>query len=207
MNTLQQKIESLLFYRNEPVSFLWLAKQLDVDDITIEEELYEMMDYYDSRGIQLVISDNKAFLMTSKIAQDIIQRLSRSDEERELSKQALETLAIILYKGMITKAEIDYIRGVNSLYILRNLLIRGLIEKNINKEDKRSPLYSLTHDALSFLGVRKKEELEHYKNFKEKLDEIEKRFNEELQEGTEKTEETKEEPIDNNIQSNIAHTQ
>ncbi len=182
MNTLQQKIESLLFYRNEPVSFLWLAKQLDVNSTVIEEEIYEMMDYYDSRGIQLVITENKAFLMTSKISQDIIQRLSRSDEERELSKQALETLAIILYKGMVTKAEIDYIRGVNSLYILRNLLIRGLIEKSLNKEDKRSPLYSLTHDALSFLGITKKEDLEYYQSFKEKLDEIEKRFQEEYYE-------------------------
>jgi segregation and condensation protein B len=172
MNTLQQKIESLIFYKNEPTSFVWIAKQLALSAREIEEELYEMLDYYDDRGIKLVITNDKASLLTSDVSKDIIQKISKSKEERELSKQAMETLSIILYSGEITKAEIDYIRGVNSVYILRNLLIRGLIEKKQNKNDKRSPLYLVTSDTLSFLGVHNINDLAEFEYFRKKINEI-----------------------------------
>jgi len=173
MNTLQQKIESLLFYKNEPVSFSWLAKQLGLSPREIEDELYEMLTYYEDRGIQLILTNDKASLATASVSQDLIDNISHSKEERELSRQALETLAIILYKGEITKAEIDYIRGVNSVYILRNLLIRGLIEKKINKKDRRSPLYVVTSDTFSFLGMSNIKEIPDFDFFSEKLKKIE----------------------------------
>ena len=71
----------------------------------------------------------------------------------------METLAIILYKGSVTRSEIDYIRGVTSTFILRNLAIRGLVEKYINEEDKRTVLYKPTIDLLSYLGVESTEKL------------------------------------------------
>jgi segregation and condensation protein B len=176
MNTLQQKIESLIFYKNEPTSFAWIARQLGLSAREIENELYEMLDYYDDRGIKLVITNDKASLLTSDVSKDIIQKISKSKEERELSKQAMETLSIILYSGEITKAEIDYIRGVNSVYILRNLLIRGLIEKKQNKNDKRSPLYLVTSDTLSFLGVHNINDLAEFEYFRKKINEIKNEF-------------------------------
>ena len=173
MNPIQQKIESLLFYRNEPVSFSWLAKQIDCTKDKIKEEINTMLSFYDNRGLTIVFSDDSVSLLTSEISDEIIQNLSKKDEEKELSKQALETLAIILYKGKITKSELDYIRGVNSIFILRNLLIRGLIEKKQNPEDKRSPLYSITHDTFSYLGIHQENELPDYMELKKKLSEIE----------------------------------
>lgn len=173
MNTIQQKIESLLFYKNEPVSFSWIGKQLGINRLEIKKELDEMLPFYENRGFILIMSEDKASLLTAEISNNIIENISNSKEEKELSKQALETLSIIIYKGMIAKAEIDYIRGVNSVFILRNLLIRGLIEKNLNKKDRRSPLYSVTHDAMSFLGISKKSELPQFDYFIEKLNKLE----------------------------------
>jgi segregation and condensation protein B len=74
---------------------------------------------------------------------------------KDLGKAGLETLSIILYQGPISRAEIDYIRGVNSNFILRNLLIRGLIERVENPHDQRSFLYKPTLELISYLGLSK----------------------------------------------------
>ncbi len=173
MNIVQQKIEALLFYKNEPLKYTWLAKQLKLEESDIRQEIYAMSDFYKNRGITLVISDDEVSLMTSPVAREFIQEFTKNKEERELSKQALETLAIIAYKDRITKSEIDYIRGVNSVFILRNLLIRGLITKKQNILDKRSPFYVITHDLLSFLGIEKNTDLPGREQLYEKLNILE----------------------------------
>lgn len=176
MKELEQKIESLLFFKNEPVSFKWLAKTLDVSTDVIAETIEGMTNYYENRGLTLLTGNQAVSLVTSDISKDLIRDLSNNQGERELSKQALETLSIIAYKGKITKAEIDYIRGVNSVFILRNLLIRGLIVKKQNILDKRAPLYVLTHDTLSFLGLTDIQKLPHFEQVSEKLNELEDQF-------------------------------
>ncbi len=176
MNKQQQQIESLLFFKNEPISFLWIGKQIDKNTSEVKDLLNTMIPFYEKRGLTIVMTDDKASLVTSESCTSLIKNISKSREEHDLSKQALETISIILYKGVITKSELDYIRGVNSIFILRNLLIRGLIEKNVNKKDKRSSLYSITTEALLFLGVNKKEELPQFDYFKDKLNELEKEY-------------------------------
>jgi segregation and condensation protein B len=173
MNTLQQKIESLLFFKNEPVSFSWLAKQLSITAYQAKEIVEGMLPHYQDRGITLVYSTESVSLLTSDVSEELISSLSKRDDERELSKQALETLSIILYKSNITKSELDYIRGVNSVFILRNLLIRGLIEKIVNPQDKRASLYTATHDTYSFLGIHHGGELPDFDVFTKKLKKLE----------------------------------
>ncbi len=169
MNTLQQKIEALIFFKNEPVSYKWLAQKLDLSEEEVKKEVQQMTIFYENRGIQIIFSEDSVSLLSHPIAQDVISSLVKNEEERDLSKQALETLAIILYKKEITKSEIDYIRGVNSVFILRNLLIRGLIQKKENKEDKRSPYYIATHDLFAFLEIHNSEELPEFEAFQEKI--------------------------------------
>jgi segregation and condensation protein B len=72
---------------------------------------------------------------------------------KDLGKAGLETLSIVLYQGPLSRSEIDYIRGVNSQFIMRNLLIRGLVEKVDNPVDRRSFLYKPTLALLGYLGV------------------------------------------------------
>ncbi len=181
MTDLQIKIESLLFYKNEPLSFEWISKTLAIDVPECLLALKEMKSFYEGRGISLVINyeEETVALTTAPTTSTLIQELGRKNEEKELSKQALETLAIIAYKGKITKAEIDYIRGVNSLFILRNLLMRGLVTKKENILDKRAPLYVITHELLSFMGIEEREHLPEYQSIITKLNELEDDFNKE----------------------------
>ena len=82
----------------------------------------------------------------------------------------METLSIILYQGPISRSDIDYIRGVNSQFILRNLLIRGLIERIDNPNDARSFLYKVSINLLANLGINKIEELPEYEQVKKDID-------------------------------------
>lgn len=173
MKLLEQKIESLLFFKNEPVSFSWLSQRLGTSVELIKETIAGMERYYKNRGISLIVTTEAAALMTSESGQEIIQSLVNTKEEKELSKQAIETLSIIMYKGASTKSEIDYIRGVNSVFILRNLLIRGLVTKRANKDDKRSPFYVPTHDLLSFLGIENISQLPEFDSIQKKMSTIE----------------------------------
>lgn len=176
MKPLEQKIESLLFFKNEPVSFNWLAKVLDISTDLVKETITSMGDYYNHRGISMVTTQESVALMTSESGQEIIASITQRKEERELSKQALETLSIVAYKGRVTKPEIDFIRGVNSVFILRNLLIRGLISKKQNTIDKRSPFYVPTHDLLSFLGITDIKNLPQFDTLQEKIAELDEQY-------------------------------
>ena len=69
---------------------------------------------------------------------------------------------IIAYKGPLARIEIDYIRGVNSAFVLRNLTMRGLVERIENPKDARSWLYRVSFEFLKYLGLRSIEELPHY---------------------------------------------
>lgn len=176
MNKNQQIIELLLFYENKPLRITWLSRQLGISRANTEEEIEGMKLAYTDRGIQLVTLDDTVALVTHTKFDSFIQKLRDEQEATPLSKQALETLAIILFRKKVTKPEIDYIRGVNSVYILRNLRVRGLIDKKTNPSDKRSPFYIPTLDLLSFLGITHREELKDYLPLKQKLDSLHEEF-------------------------------
>ena len=180
MNT-SAHIEALLFWKNEAVSTKWLAKTLEKTDEEIVSALGELRESLKDRGIFLLEQNGEVALKTNPEASPLIEKLSKDELVKELTPSALETLTIILYRGPISKKEIDYIRGVNSGFILRNLLIRGLIQKETNETSTtgRSNVYQPTLDLLSLLGVSKLEELEGYENIKVQIEEFKNTLNQE----------------------------
>lgn len=170
--TLDSKIEAILFFKGEPVSISTLAKFLGVPESIVVEELLTLENKLSERGLTLVRSGNEVALATAKDASEIVETLSKEELERDLSKASLETLAIVLYRGPIARSEIEYIRGVQSNFILRSLAIRGLIERAENPNDKRGVLYKVTFDLLKHLGVSSLEEMPEYQNIHERLTKV-----------------------------------
>lgn len=152
---LQKKIEAVLFYKGEPVKIRELASLLDSDQTQVREALGELQTTLAARGIRLVIEGEYAGLATAPELRTLIERMRKEELEGPLGKAGLETLAIVLYHGPISKADIEYIRGVNCSSILRSLSMRGLIEKTENPEDKRSSLYRTTPALPATLGMTK----------------------------------------------------
>jgi len=162
MLTLDSQIEAVLFLKSEPVSKKTLANLLGENIEEIENALFVLEERLETRGITLLSKDDKVMLGTSSQMSEVIEKIKKEELSKDLGKAGLETLSIILYKAPITRSEIDQLRGVNSNFILRNLLIRGLVEKVSNPEDQRSYLYKPTFELLAYLGVNKVEDLPEY---------------------------------------------
>ena len=128
----------------------------------------------------MVEKDNEITLGTSPEISELIENLQKEELNKELSKASLETLSIILYKNGTTRAEIDYIRGVNSSFILRALSIRGLVEKMVDSKDSRRFIYKPSFDLLSFMGVKSIEELPEFNEINSSVEEAAENLKEEL---------------------------
>ncbi|HZX74896.1 MAG TPA: SMC-Scp complex subunit ScpB [Cyclobacteriaceae bacterium] len=168
---LESKIEGLLFYKGEDVPVKKLAELFNVSIEEIEEALKKLDQSLVGRGIVIVRRGDTVVLGIAKELSSLIESIRKDEITKELSKAALETLSIILYKNGIARNEIDYIRGVNSSFILRNLLVRGLVERIVDPKDSRKVLYRPTFDTLSYMGVTKIEDLPNYKAVVAQLEE------------------------------------
>ena len=153
MTNLSNQIEALLFWKSEPVSLKELSKMLSVEEEKINEALLELEKNLENRGIVLVKKDESVYLATSSESSELIKKITKEEESAELGKASLETLSIVLYKSPIRRSDIDYIRGVNSSFILRNLLVRGLIDKKTDPKDSRTFVYSPSFELLAHLGI------------------------------------------------------
>ena len=167
--TLDQKIEAILFYKNEPLEIKKLSKLVEKDEKEVREALKNLAGFLNGRGICLVMTDSEVSLATAPEMKDLIEQIAKDEMSKEIGKAGLETLAIILYNGPISRREIDYLRGVNSAFILRNLCIRGLVERESDPKDQRVFRYKSSLALLTHLGLKTMEELPEYKIFKEKI--------------------------------------
>jgi segregation and condensation protein B len=161
---LDSKIEGLLFYKGEEMTIKKIAEIFNVSVDEVVENIKILNDKLKDRGIVLVQKDDSVVLGINGELSSVIESMRKEEISKELSKSALETLSIILYKNNISRSEIDYIRGVNSSFILRNLLIRGLVEKVLDSNDTRRVLYRPTINLLSYMGVSSIEQIPNYQD-------------------------------------------
>ncbi|MBP9771804.1 MAG: SMC-Scp complex subunit ScpB [Candidatus Pacebacteria bacterium] len=156
---LSSNIEAVLFFTGEATTVKELSRMLKVSETDVRNGLTELREKLMGRGIVLMENGDEIALHTAPDASDLITAIRKEELERDLGKAGLETLAIVLYQGPVTRARIDYIRGVNSAFIVRQLLVRGLVERVDNPQDQRSFLYKPTLELLSFLGISSVTEL------------------------------------------------
>lgn len=169
MNDKAKLIEAILFWKGEPTSEKKLAELGGLSMEEVPEALRNLEENLRNRGIVLIRKDGEVMLGTNPEASTVIERLTREELSKELTKAALETLSIIIYMGPIRRSSVDYIRGVNSQFSIRHLEIRGLVEKVTDEKDGRVYLYRPTFDLLSHLGVKSIDELSNLDEVREKL--------------------------------------
>lgn len=167
---LSRQIEALLFFKGEPVKVDFLVKTLGVSEDEARAGLLELESALMGRGIILMQNNDEYMLGTAPQMGPTIEALLKEELSKELGKAGLETLATVLYRGPILRSEINYLRGVNSNYILRALLVRGLIEKV--DQGGRSTAYQPTFELLSYMGVSKVSDLPGYKESNNAVEEF-----------------------------------
>ena len=152
MSETSQKIEALIFASSKPISEKEIQKRLDLHE-DISEVMSNLEDAYQHRGINLKkISKGSIFLTNTEVS-DIFHE--KREVQKRLSKQAIETLAIVVYHQPITKAEIESIRGVNiGQGIFDQLMELGWIAPGGRKEVPGRPiLWGTTDDFLLHFGL------------------------------------------------------
>ena len=168
---MEQKIEAILFYKNEPVEIKKLISLLDTNEECLLEALQNLNRSLEKRGTSLIMTAKEDALGTSKETSSLIEKIAKEDMEKELGKAGLETLAIILYnKKGVSRKKIDYIRGVNSAFILRNLRTRGLIEKAPDDENSKNYIYKPTIALLAHIGITDQTQMPDFFVFSKKIE-------------------------------------
>ncbi|PIT87904.1 MAG: hypothetical protein COU31_00260 [Candidatus Magasanikbacteria bacterium CG10_big_fil_rev_8_21_14_0_10_40_10] len=162
MTNLQSKLESILFVASKPIGVKKIAKVLAVDIQEAQNALEELIVKYNQPNSGIVIMRNNSEVqMTSNPDNSAsAENFLKNEISGELTRPQLETLTVISYCGPITKPELEQIRGVNCGLILRNLLLRGLVQEN--KENSFLPSYEVSMDYLRHLGIKSAQELPDY---------------------------------------------
>lgn len=165
---LQSQIESLLFVSIKPVPLKDLAAAVGADQAEVKEALDKLaQSYRDSgSGWELINSHGQYQLASAGENAALVKEFLKSEMSGELSQPSLEALTIIAYRGPISKLELEKIRGVNCSLIIRNLLLRGLIEEKFEKA-KNENYYQTTADFIRFLGIGSLEELPDYQKLRQ----------------------------------------
>ncbi len=161
---IQSMLEALLFVSGEPVEIARLTGVLDVEREAVEEALESLRAGYargEGRGLALVFHEGAVELVTKSEYGALIEDWQQSAAKESLSKVALEVLAVVAYRAPVTRAEIEAIRGVNCQFTLRNLLLRGLIERQ-DEGGVRGYSYTVTIDFLKHLGLERVGDLPEY---------------------------------------------
>ena len=156
-------IEGLLYVQGD--LGLTIDQVSDILEITPDEAkeliLSLKQDYIDEdRGLRINYLGNSFKLTTKEEHKEYFKKLLENPRNNILSNQALETLAIIAYNEPLTRLDVDEIRGVDSTYVVRRLLAKGLI-KECGRSDKPGHpiLYKTTDEFLDYFGLSSKEDL------------------------------------------------
>jgi len=162
--TLMSKIEALLFViGDEGLSIKQLCSLLDSEPMEVEAGLSELASQYrenEAGGIMLKQLAGTYQLTTKPEMSDTIKKLVENPTSQVLSAASLEVLAIVAYKGPITRAQIEDLRGVKCERPIATLVSRALIQEAGRVEGTgRAILYETTKEFLNYFGLQSLKDL------------------------------------------------
>lgn len=149
-------LEGILFLvGDEGITLDGICEVLSINKVEAEELLKKLKTEYDkdTRGIRISFIGESFKLTTKKEHKEYYQKLITT-RTNNLSQSALETLAIIAYNEPITRAEIDEIRGIASINMIRKLMAKDLVKVSGKSNLPGRPnLYKTTKEFLDYFGL------------------------------------------------------
>lgn len=167
MNEKTAELEALLFIHGEPLTLKKIGAILEVKPDELGNLIAELKNRLadDTRGLTLIEDGEKLQFATKPQFGRLLEKFIKEELSEDLSPASLETLSLVAYFGPISRTRLDYVRGVNSSFILRSLLLRGLVERFPDPDRANAFLYRPTFDLLRHLGLEKKENLPDFEKF------------------------------------------
>lgn len=169
------KAQALLFAYGEPLSAQAIAEAigLPLEQVrSLMEQWANQLRADSQQGLCLLCHADTYQLVTKPEYSELIESFMKKDFSQSLSPAALETLTIILYRGPLSRSEIDYIRGVNSGFMVRSLLLRGLVDRLPGTKAKRFFVYQASCELLRFFGLQAVTDLPDYAFLHEKYETV-----------------------------------
>ena len=166
---LSSVIEALIFASNEPMSASKIRtiivdneQNIEISEQTVDEFVQLLNERYEHSGSSFRIEriGGGYTFLTQKKYHYWLSIFQHENAYRKLSQSAIETLAIVAYRQPITKPEVDQIRGVDSGYILRQLMEKALIEVAGRGDGPGKPLlYKTSRHFLRHFGLNSVQDL------------------------------------------------
>jgi segregation and condensation protein B len=130
---LKSRIEAVLFTTAKALQVKEIANILETPPDEVEEALLELIMDYASRDGALEIDDENGYILQVKFEHmDIVEKLCPV----ELKPAVLKTLTVIALKEPIRLSFLKEIRGGNTYEHVQELVQKGLISKNKDKNGR-----------------------------------------------------------------------
>ena len=150
-------LEGILFVvGDEGITLDNISEVMSITKNEAQELLKELREEYskDNRGIRISFIGEAFKLTTKQEHKEYYQKLITTRGSNTLSQAALETLAIIAYNQPITRAEVDELRGIASINMIRKLMAKDLIKISGKSNLPGKPnLYRTTSEFLDYFGL------------------------------------------------------
>lgn len=168
-------LEGLLYVQgDEGLTLKQVMSILSLEEDDAKQLIFKLKNKYEAtdRGLRINYLGNTFKLTTKQEHKAYYEKLLDNPDNGMLSQTALETLAIVAYNEPITRTEIDEMRGVDSIYIIRKLLAKGLIKESGRSDLPGRPiLYKTTDDFLDYFGLASKDDLPDIEQIEVEIDE------------------------------------
>jgi len=164
---IEEKLEAIIFLSKEMLKIDKLASFYNIEKKELEKILLNLKEKRKDSGINLKIENDVVYFVSNPLfGLDIKNFFNPEVKLKKLSKSAMETLAIIAYKGPVTKLEIEQIRGVSAEKSLAALQEKNLIYISGKKKAIGTPnLYEVSEEFYSYLNIQKKAQLPGFEQF------------------------------------------
>ena len=163
----ENRIEAIIFLSKEKLSVDDLVNYFKIDKNLMIEKIENLKEMRKKTGINVRVENEIVSLISNSLyGEDVKNFFNPELKIKKLTKSTMETLAIVAYKGPITKTEIENIRGVSVEKSISNLMEKNLIYISGKRKGIGTPNeYQVTEDFYSYLNVDSKKELPGFDEF------------------------------------------
>ncbi|MCL2370184.1 MAG: SMC-Scp complex subunit ScpB [Firmicutes bacterium] len=171
LEQLDQALEAVLFVAGESVLISDLMNLLDVQKSEIKASAERLKKKYgEDCGINFMVFNNRLQFCSNPAFADSVAAVLNPIRQKQLTKAAMEAMAIIAYKQPVTRLELEQIRGVNCDYAIQVLMGHKLIEVTGYKDAVGKPaLFGTTEEFLKRFGLESISKLPEYNKLLEEI--------------------------------------